>query len=939
VLLERERELDALSRALAGTREGTGAVVVIEGAAGIGKSRLVDAACQRAGAEQIESLHGRGVELERDVPFGVARGVFGERLANASAAQRRQWLAGHAALVARLFDPSGSAGATDPHALIHGLYWLTLNLGGVSVRGLRQPLVIAVDDAQWSDRPSASFLAYLAARIVELPIALVVAVRTGEEAAAPQQLAAVREAPNVVRLAPSPLSDAGVGRLLGAELPEPAPEFVATAARVTGGNPFLVRELAESLRAEGVGATAHDATRIENLVPATVLHSLLTRLARLGDDARRVAEALAVLGGGAPLRHAVSLADMDRLDAERAADALARAGLLAAGEPLRFQHPLIGAAVAADLPAFAKARAHRVATAILDADGAPAEEIAAHLLLTAPAADEWVCRVLREAAHGALTQGDPVAAASLLQRAVKEPPPGPQRADVLLELAEAGAMSGAADAERHARQALELLDGAPGRRSALRLLGRIHLASGDHAAAAAVLRELLDELGSDSAEGQELLGAYLTVNRFRAPLHPEAERRLAPIVAGTRDGRVPSNGALVANVALTMALAGEKPATVRRLAAVATRGDPLVDARSLGLPMGMLVQALCAIDELEEAERLADRGLAAARRSGSLLAAGLASYHLAIPRYHRGALADALADLDQALAPSREGRSAAAGWPLALLAAVQLELGDLDGAHSAIAAATPPAGSMDEAVVALARARVNLACRRPEAALADALHAGRHFNEGFGIDHPGLAPWRVPAALAALALDRSRQARELAQEGLERARWCGVPRAISAALRTVAMVGGPEQRVTLLEEAVAMLDDSPSALERAHALGALGGSLRRAGRRTDAQPPLREALQLADRMGATQLAQAAREELIATGARPRRAAFTGVEALTPAERRVAQLAAGGMTNAQIAQDLFVSPKTVQTHLAHAFRKLDVTSRRQLRDVLGASRSR
>lgn len=934
MLLERERELDALSRALASARGGIGSVVLIEGAAGIGKSRLLDAACRRARTDQLEVLRGRGIELERDVPFGIARSVFGERLANASSAQRRQWQAGHAALAARLFDPSGAAVASDPHALIHGLYWLTLNLACVAARGRRRPLVISVDDAQWSDRMSASFLAYLAARITELPIALLLAVRTGETAHAPEPLAAIREAPSGIRLAPNPLSDAGVGRLLGAELPEPAPEFVATAARVTGGNPFLVRELRESLRSEGIGATAHEAARIERLVPATVLHSLLTRLARLGDDARRLAEALAVLGDGALLRHAGSLAELDRVDAERAADALARAGILAAGEPLRFEHPLVATAVASDLATFARARAHRFAATVLDADDAPAQEIAAHLLLTSPAADEWVSRMLREAARSALAQGDPAAAASLLQRAVEEPPPAPERAGVLLELAEARAMSGDAAAERHARQALGLLAGSPDRRAALRLLGRIHLASGDHAAAAAALREALDELGSDSPEGQELLGTYLTVNRFRAPLHPEAERRLAPIVEGARHGRVPNHGALVANVALTMALAGEPPATVRRLAAFATQMDPLVDARSLGLPMGMVVQALCAVDELDEAERIAGRGLAAARRNGSLLAAGLASYHLAVPRYHRGALADALADLDQALVPSREGRPAAAGWPLALLAAVKLQRGDLDGAETALAAAAPPPGSMDEAVVALARAEVNLARRRPEAALADALAAGRHFIEGFGIDHPGLAPWRAPAALAALALDQPRRARELAEEGLARARWCGVPRAIGAALRAVAVVAEPEQRVALLQEAVSVLERSPSALERAHALAALGASLRRAGRRSDAQPPLRQALQLADRMGATQLAQTAHQDLLATGARPRRAAFTGVEALTPAERRVAQLAAGGMTNAQIAQDLFVSPKTVQTHLAHSFRKLDVSSRRQLSEALG-----
>jgi DNA-binding CsgD family transcriptional regulator len=114
-----------------------------------------------------------------------------------------------------------------------------------------------------------------------------------------------------------------------------------------------------------------------------------------------------------------------------------------------------------------------------------------------------------------------------------------------------------------------------------------------------------------------------------------------------------------------------------------------------------------------------------------------------------------------------------------------------------------------------------------------------------------------------------------------------------------------------------------------HVLVDQGAHLRRAGQRVAAQPPLRRGLELADRMGATPLADAARHELRATGARPRRAAYTGVDALTPSERRVAQLAADGLTTPQIAQALFVTPKTIQTHLAHIYRKLDITSRQHL----------
>lgn len=179
-------------------------------------------------------------------------------------------------------------------------------------------------------------------------------------------------------------------------------------------------------------------------------------------------------------------------------------------------------------------------------------------------------------------------------------------------------------------------------------------------------------------------------------------------------------------------------------------------------------------------------------------------------------------------------------------------------------------------------------------------------------------PWRHTAALAAATPGEDARARELAGEQLELAQTLGVPRALGLALRTAATVAVESRKLALLGDAADALEHSPSTLERTHVLAALGGALRRAGRRSDAQMPLREALQLADGMRAAPLASAARDELRATGARPRRAAFTGADALTPAELRVAQFAAQGLTNAQIAQDLFVTTKTVQTHLAHAY---------------------
>jgi DNA-binding CsgD family transcriptional regulator len=236
-----------------------------------------------------------------------------------------------------------------------------------------------------------------------------------------------------------------------------------------------------------------------------------------------------------------------------------------------------------------------------------------------------------------------------------------------------------------------------------------------------------------------------------------------------------------------------------------------------------------------------------------------------------------------------------------------------------------------------AGARVALANREPAAALEAARAAGDYLARNFGIDHPGFVPWREVAAVAAHSLGDADGAARLSEESLELARSLGVPRAISSALRTNAALVDNGSRVRYLEEAVSVVDGHPSALERAHGLVGLGAALRSTGQRDAARSRLREGLQLADAIGATPLADRARAELRATGARPRRAAHTGADALTPTERRVSELAAAGLTNPEIAQDLFVTIKTIETHLAHAYRKLGIDSRRELLSALGVPR--
>ena len=196
-----------------------------------------------------------------------------------------------------------------------------------------------------------------------------------------------------------------------------------------------------------------------------------------------------------------------------------------------------------------------------------------------------------------------------------------------------------------------------------------------------------------------------------------------------------------------------------------------------------------------------------------------------------------------------------------------------------------------------------------------------------------MLPWRSAAALSLAELGRHDEARTLAADEVRRAQSFGAPRAIGIALRAHALVGPPAERPKRLAEALAVLEPSPARLEHARVLVDLGATFRAAGQRTAAREPLLEGLALAARCGARTLERRARAELAAIGVRPRRTERAGADSLTPSERRVVELAATGGTNREIAQTLFVTEKTVETHLGRSFRKLDISSRRQLPDVL------
>jgi DNA-binding CsgD family transcriptional regulator len=275
---------------------------------------------------------------------------------------------------------------------------------------------------------------------------------------------------------------------------------------------------------------------------------------------------------------------------------------------------------------------------------------------------------------------------------------------------------------------------------------------------------------------------------------------------------------------------------------------------------------------------------------------------------------------------------------LSFLIDVLVERGELEEAERLVEAEGPDAEwpQLWQCGLLLgSRGRLRIAQSRIEDGVGDLLEWGRRIAP-WRPRNPSSAPWRSEAAVGLAMLGRTEEAVNLVQWELGHARAIGSSRALGVALRAAGVVEGGEKGVELLREAVVVLEGADAELERARALTDLGAMLRRHGSRVAAREPLRRGLDLATKCGATVLAGRAREELVTAGARPRRDALSGREALTPRELSAARLAAEGMSNREIAQALFVTLRTVELHLSNAYGKLNIQSRQELPDVLRPS---
>ncbi len=925
-LIERESELRTAAAALERIELGDGVAISVEAPAGIGKSALL----REIRGEALErgfAVHGaRGSELEIDFAFGVVR----QLLEGAIAAAGADSVFVDAAAPARgLFDAAASPDDVAPagnvsFSVLHGLFWTVLNLAG------EEPLLLVVDDLHWCDRPSLRFLAYLTNRLEGTRIGVLVARRSNEPGVDPALIGGIVAAPGGVAITPGPLSAAGVDELVERSFERSGDEAFARACeRACGGNPLLLEQTLTALVREGRSPTAGDVDAIADVGPRAVARSVDARLRGLPAEAMEVARAIATLGDGTHITDVAALTGLSEIQVAESTGALARTGVLAPEVELAFIHPLVRAAIVESVPAGERQLTHSRAARLMHERGATPERIAAQLLAAPPVGEEWSIEVLDRAAKVAAASGAIDSSVTYLTRMLDEPVPAERLPDVLLELGMAEVGTGGPHAVEHLERAYEELAISELRVVAAYALGRVLLFLGEvqrsadfSAAARAELAEQVPLL-APIVESVELISVY-----FGAQVRDASTRfeRLRELPAEP----LPGDCVLAAAASYDWLYRGGSAAECSDLAA---RAIDLAAQMEVDTGLTWIVANVVLVAaERPEAMELWDRAIARSHSQGSLFGVMSVQLWRGFTELLHGELADAETSLRAGIEQiTLLGGGATLEYAHGLLASTLLAQGRLEEAEEALSTiGTRPQGSADSALLwRVAEIELMLARGANEEAL-QAAHA--HVEDCDWRVNPALTPGRRLQAEALLRLGRPEEAERIMLEDLELAERWGAPGTVGRTLLRLGEARGT-RGIDDLERAVELLARSPLRLEHARALAALGAAIRRDRRPADAREPLRRAYELAEACGAATLAAEVRTELHASGARPRSSALSGPESLTASERRVADLAAAGKTNKEIAQALFVTPKTVEVHLSNTYRKLDISGRRQLEGAL------
>jgi DNA-binding CsgD family transcriptional regulator len=909
-VLERRLELTAISEAIGAARAGCGKVVLIDGAAGSGKSSLLGLARGLAERWGVPVFEAAGVELERDCPFGVATQLIP-------------------------YDVGAGNPPSTPASAYRTIRHMYEALRALADEHRTSGLVVLVDDLHWADSESVRFIAYVGRRAHALPLTLILATRSGHRPRDREATAALRRAASDRVLRPGALSRDSVAEMMHRRVPGASDQIIDEVFRVTGGNPFLLDTVLVELAAGDPSLeTPLDIDRVTSVRTADWVDEWLRAAS---SDAREIAKAVAVLADAATLSRAAAVAELSVDAALLAADELVTLQMLRAASTPSFVQPAVRAAILQAAPIFEASGLHGRAARVLAESGARATEVAPHLLLATPAHEPAVVEVLMSAAGSARRSGEPSLAVGLLMRALAERPSPEREVELLAELGSVEDELGIEGAgARYAQARAISVD--PRQRGSLALAEAMTLRSnGRDEAAASLLEGAIDELVIDEHSlHQQLRAAYVAVASLSADSRPRLSRLRVKMVDALSAEPEPVERLALAHIALRDSLSGSPRPRVREHAEAAWGDGLLMAVESTVRPSWPLVAAaLFFTDDVEFLELICS----AVERSGvgaaTSLQDRLVSCCRAAALYTQGDVAAARSAAWATLNVPGPLRPEIAAVARAVLAACQIEQGQLSEAAATVGRLQrigTTRWGLGTSLALQVRSQLRLAENRPQEALDDA-YALADADPAIHDIAPGAIPWRSHAALAHLALGERERARALADEELARAEHTGATRLVVRNLRILGLTHANPAGLELLEQATRCAGPDVPRLEHMRALVDFGAALRRANRRADARVPLREARESCRRLGATALAERARVELVAAGGRPRRAATTGIESLTASQSRVAGLAAQGLTTRQIAESLFVTPKTVEFHLRQVYRKLGVSSRHQVAEAL------
>ena len=793
-------------------------------------------------------------------------------------------------------------------------------------------MLLAVDDVQWADVESLGFLGHLALRLEELPIVLLVALRSLTEATS-EELSGLLRTASAGHLRPGPLSEDAVAEMTGEALDAPVdPAFAAACHRATGGNPLLVRELLREISAQSVAPTAEFAGHVEALRPQAIADVVLLRLARLAPAARDLARAVAILGDGIRVASAAHLADLRLETAGEAASELMAAEILERNETLRFIHPLVRAAVEGQVTPHERQAAHARAAAILEDDGVGPERVAAHILATAPGDFPDAAQTLRAAMRDAAARGGTAAATRYGARALAEPITPTERATLLVELGVLEKRADGAAAVAHLEEAVRLAAEPAARARAATELGWGHILTNAYPEAverfetALATQPLPDELADRARAGilaaaiiePDSVGAApdaLADARRRAEAHPSAGR-----------------GMLAASVAYLDARAGhERLATMDRARAALAAGDPVDEESAMAEAFAGLT--LTAGERPDEAFRVWDAAHARAQRTrlavrsaGGVLLPGRRAAQGRRSARCRARCAgrhrprrDLRPDRTELHPCAPRGGAAGTRGPHRGRSGPRQDR-HLDRRQASLRP-QDPRGARLCAPGARATGRGRARVHRARAAV---LRHGRA-QPRHGLLAGGRGPGhRAGRAARGTAAGRCR-GRRVARRGARQVRSdapCGWPRSSARPARATRRSWSPKRCSAR----------PPRGWSWPRPCASSARLERRAKHRTAAREPLREALALSASCGADGLTERVRAELLASGVHVRGGGASR-DVLTASEERIAGMAANGQSNREIAQALFVTLKTVETHLSHCYAKLGVRSRHDLTSAL------